>query len=779
LLHFSGHGLKSESGELFFAASNTRPNRLGSTAFSADFVQRCMRDSRSRSIVLLLDCCYGGAFAQGVKVRAAGDVSVLDSFPQGRSGGGRGRAVITASSAMEFAFEGDQLGDDQHRRPSVFTAALVEGLATGEADRDEDGWVSLDELYDYVFDKVREQNPYQTPGRVFELEGELYLARSRRRRILAAPIPPDLQAALADPNMFTRLGVVSELRSRLASDNMAAAAGAYEALAQLVGRDISYVARPAAEALSEAAVHPAQTELHFGRIEQGSAPPHRRVRLLGPPIARACVPRPSHDWIRVHQTAGRLDISIDTAGMGILRGSVGLKGPTGEAVIAIEINLVSPSSQTPPVRSQSRPAAPVRAPPRPPATRWPSIRNPAARRLAHRWWSVFDRWWSVFYRSWDILRLGWWSLVGVVVLAVVGLAIFTLATHRGPAAVPVGDLLTNPAQQPLGVSRQIVRVAAAGNTIVTTGSQASGGVVRQQFYASADGGATWYLARTQLPGGGRPPAGQAAARIAGGAHGWLAEGPKAIWTSQDGLSWTLAAAHGISPQLSGDNIEAVTGTADGFLAAGWAGNAGGNQAVIWISRDGKTWQRLTATQLGLLTVSGRTPTDIQFATSRGNDTLVSDGSSVWLSTDGGTAWTQVPVAVNHGASNDISGLSFDGSGLIALRPGTGASGAPDGVAYFSPNGREWKFAGLIDPAGGWTPTVVKGSDYGFVVVGTATDQYVAYLSTGTGATWRPTESLGSTSDTSIQSATVGSGGTVIAVGSAGQHVVFIETRPEP
>ena len=43
LLHFSCHGLKSESGELFFAAVNTRPNRLGSTAVSADFVQRCMR----------------------------------------------------------------------------------------------------------------------------------------------------------------------------------------------------------------------------------------------------------------------------------------------------------------------------------------------------------------------------------------------------------------------------------------------------------------------------------------------------------------------------------------------------------------------------------------------------------------------------------------------------------------------------------------------------------------------------------------------------------------
>jgi hypothetical protein len=199
LLHFSGHGLKSESGELFFAASNTRPNRLGSTAVSAAFVQRCMRDSRSRSIVLLLDCCYGGAFAQGVTVRAAGNVNVLDSFPQDRPGG-RGRAVITASSAMEFAFEGNQIADDHQRRPSVFTAALVEGLATGDADRDEDGWVSLDELYDYVFDKVREQNPHQTPSRQIELQGELYLARSGRQRIRipAADTPADPAGAGPD-----------------------------------------------------------------------------------------------------------------------------------------------------------------------------------------------------------------------------------------------------------------------------------------------------------------------------------------------------------------------------------------------------------------------------------------------------------------------------------------------------------------------------------------------------------------------------------------------------
>ena len=348
LVHFSGHGLKSESGELFFAASNTRPNRLGSTAVSADFVQRCMRASRSRSVVVLLDCCYGGAFSQGAMVRASGDANVLDSFPHEGTGGGRGRVVITASNAMEYAFEGEQLAEDQHRRPSVFTSALVEGLATGDADRDEDGWVSLNELYDYVFDKVREQNPHQTPSRKVELEGDLYLAHSRRQRIRPAPIPPDLQAALADQNMYTRLGAIRELQSRLSSDNLPTAVGAYEALAELARTDIGYVAGPAAAALSQGALHPEEAVLHFGEHRQGSAPPHRTLRLLGPPIARACTSRASGDWIRVDQTAEGFDISVNTATTGVLRGTLDLKGLTGEAVIAIDIELVSPSAQPSP-----------------------------------------------------------------------------------------------------------------------------------------------------------------------------------------------------------------------------------------------------------------------------------------------------------------------------------------------------------------------------------------------------------------------------------------------
>ncbi|MGK5678320.1 caspase, EACC1-associated type [Actinoplanes sp. URMC 104] len=250
LLHFSCHGLKGESGELFFATRNTRPDRLGSTAVSADFVQRCMRASRSRSVVLLLDCCYGGAFSTGVTVRAAGDVNVLDSFPGGRLGGGRGRAVITASSAMEYAFEGDHLTEDRSPRPSVFTAALVEGLATGEADRDQDGWVSLNELYDYVFDRVRERNPHQTPSRDVEMQGELYVARRSRPVTRPAPLPAELQSVLDHPIGSVRAGAVQELARLAHGRHEGLALAARQALEHLSTDDSRTVAAAATQALS-------------------------------------------------------------------------------------------------------------------------------------------------------------------------------------------------------------------------------------------------------------------------------------------------------------------------------------------------------------------------------------------------------------------------------------------------------------------------------------------------------------------------------------------------
>jgi hypothetical protein len=159
---------------------------------------------------------------------------------------------------------------------------------------------------------------------------------------------------------------------------------------------------------------------------------------------------------------------------------------------------------------------------------------------------------------------------------------------------------------------------------------------------------------------------------------------RSCWTSRDGLSWTLAATHGITAQQPGDQAFVLTGTSAGFLAAGQAQAGGGRtQAVLWTSADGVTWQRMTAVQAGL----GDGVRSISYAASSGQDTVISgtlgDGAAgTWLSTDGGQVWTPVTVPAGHGAGTGITGLAADGSGLIAVRPGT----AGDAVASFPRTG---------------------------------------------------------------------------------------------
>src|SRR5256886_4070141 len=51
---------------------------------------------------------------------------------------GRGRVVLTATSATQLAWEGDE-----PTSPSIFTRYLVRGLKTGEADSNKDGSITV------------------------------------------------------------------------------------------------------------------------------------------------------------------------------------------------------------------------------------------------------------------------------------------------------------------------------------------------------------------------------------------------------------------------------------------------------------------------------------------------------------------------------------------------------------------------------------------------------------------------------------------------------------
>jgi len=155
LLFFSGHGIKDDSGRLYFATQITRKNDKGdlirATAVPTSFVHDIMNTSRCKRQAIILDCCFSGAFDPALQAKDGGSVDLRSQL------GAEGRVVLASSSSTEYSFE--QQGSDL----SLYTRYLVEGIETGAGDRNEDGFVSVLELHEYAASKVQETAPKMTP----------------------------------------------------------------------------------------------------------------------------------------------------------------------------------------------------------------------------------------------------------------------------------------------------------------------------------------------------------------------------------------------------------------------------------------------------------------------------------------------------------------------------------------------------------------------------------------------------------------------------------------
>jgi hypothetical protein len=172
VLFFSGHGVKDESRELYFAACDTRKIKeklIKATAVSASFVRRCFSRSKSKRQVVILDCCFSGAFGD-LLTKDDGDVDIESLL------GTEGGVVLTSSSSLQYSFE--QEGSDL----SIYTHYLVEGIRTGAADQDSDGVVSVDELHQFASKKVQAAAPAMTP-KIIVLKDEGF-----RIRLAKAPV---------------------------------------------------------------------------------------------------------------------------------------------------------------------------------------------------------------------------------------------------------------------------------------------------------------------------------------------------------------------------------------------------------------------------------------------------------------------------------------------------------------------------------------------------------------------------------------------------------------
>jgi uncharacterized caspase-like protein len=178
LLYFTGHGITDENGDFFFTTRETRKYENGSlnrgTAVAAGFVRSEMSSCHSRRQIAILDCCFSGAFPDGVLAMNDQTVNVRKEL------GGEGRVILTAATSTQYALE--QEGEDL----SVYTRYLVRGLCTGAAALNNQQLIRVGDLHDYIHSQLETAAAAMSP--------QIYAAREGREIILAtALISPQLR----------------------------------------------------------------------------------------------------------------------------------------------------------------------------------------------------------------------------------------------------------------------------------------------------------------------------------------------------------------------------------------------------------------------------------------------------------------------------------------------------------------------------------------------------------------------------------------------------------
>src|SRR5665647_766079 len=167
-IYFSGHGQIDFSNELLLLFKDTRDECLLATSLSYNFIERCIRYPSSKSpksVVIVLDCCYSGA--AGTK----GDdlAGVIKMTP------GKGTIIITSTGST-----GSQTArEDANLKHGVFTNFLIEGLKGGEP-AGKDGYLYIDDLYEYIRKKMETYSPIAPPIPKFSAnyQGKLVIGKS-------------------------------------------------------------------------------------------------------------------------------------------------------------------------------------------------------------------------------------------------------------------------------------------------------------------------------------------------------------------------------------------------------------------------------------------------------------------------------------------------------------------------------------------------------------------------------------------------------------------------
>jgi hypothetical protein len=156
VVYYSGTSTLGADKLLYLPVSDSDISFLEATCLDSDYVLSCLRRSRCRRQLLMMDGCHSGAFF-------AYNRGIPDGF-----------CAIRSCGPDEVCY-----GDD---KGGFFTRLLVEGLRGAAADVDGDGLVTTDELFRYVLPRAKSLKDPITPQMwSWNLPEAIPLVRIRQR----------------------------------------------------------------------------------------------------------------------------------------------------------------------------------------------------------------------------------------------------------------------------------------------------------------------------------------------------------------------------------------------------------------------------------------------------------------------------------------------------------------------------------------------------------------------------------------------------------------------
>jgi len=165
LIFFAGHGDGDPKAQqnLYLIAHDTSVDAMPQTALAMPDLRRYVEQNvRSKRLILLLDACHSA----GLSSEGTRDLknNLTNQYLENLLYQEQGRAIITSSDVNEKSREDAKWGNGH----GVFTYYLLKGLR-GNADTNEDHFVTVGELFRYVYhnvrhDTARQQNPRMLVG---------------------------------------------------------------------------------------------------------------------------------------------------------------------------------------------------------------------------------------------------------------------------------------------------------------------------------------------------------------------------------------------------------------------------------------------------------------------------------------------------------------------------------------------------------------------------------------------------------------------------------------